>query len=73
MSDHKPTLSIPAKSAPVAEAESPKTAAVRIKYDTWIGDERIVAPAVVELPMDRAKALLAAGKAERADPMPGDA
>ena len=51
---------------------TPKMATVRIKYDTWINEERIVAPAVIDLPMDYAKALLAAGKAERADPMPGD-
>ncbi len=46
---------------------------VRILYDTWIDDVRVAAPKVVELPMDRAKELLAAGKAERADPLPGDA
>lgn len=66
MADHKPTLTMPVK------AEAPKTATVRIKYDTWVGDDRISAPAIIELPMDRAKALIAAGKAERADPMPGD-
>ena len=66
MADQKPTLSMPAK------ADAPKMALVRIFYDTWIGEERIAAPAVIELPMDRAKGLIAEGKAERADPMPGD-
>ena len=67
MADQKPTLTMPAK------AEAPKMASVRILYDTWVDGERIVAPAVIDLPMARAKELLAARKAERADPLPGDA
>lgn len=50
-----------------------KMTKVRILYDTWIDDVRIAAPQVVDMPMDRAKELLAARKAERADPLPGDA
>lgn len=51
-----------------------KTALVFLDYDTWIDGERIRADAgkAVSLPMDRAKALLAEGKARRADPLPGD-
>lgn len=51
-----------------------KTALVFLDYDTWIDGERMRADAsnAVSLPLDRAKELLAAGKARRADPLPGD-
>lgn len=51
-----------------------KTALVFLDYDTWIDGERIRADAskAVTLPLDRAKELLAVGKARRADPLPGD-
>lgn len=46
---------------------------VRLLYDTWDADEnRHPAGAVVNLPLDAAKELLATGKAERADPLPGE-
>jgi hypothetical protein len=51
-----------------------KTALVFLDYDTWIDGERMRAFSsnAVSLPLDRAKELLAAGKARRADPLPGD-
>lgn len=50
-----------------------KKAPVRLLYDTWADDEkRIPAGTVLELPTPAAKELIAAGKAERADPLPGD-
>jgi hypothetical protein len=56
--------------APEAKA---KTAPVRLLYDTWAeNDQRIKAGTVLELPIAAAKELIANGKAERADPMPGD-
>lgn len=46
---------------------------VRLLYDTWDADEkRVPAGAVVELPLEAAKQLLNDGKAERADPLPGE-
>jgi len=47
---------------------------VFLDYDTWINDERIRADRLtpVRLPRERAKALLAEGKARRADPLPGE-
>ncbi|UTY50431.1 hypothetical protein [Sinorhizobium fredii] len=57
--------------APEAKAE--KKAPVRLLYDTWADDEkRIPAGTVLELPVAAAKDLIANGKAERADPLPGD-
>lgn len=50
----------------------PKTATVRLDYDVWTEDGRHSAGSVVDLPVDQAKALIAEGKAVRADPMPGD-
>lgn len=46
---------------------------VRLLYDTWDADgNRVAAGAVVELPLEAAKQLLREGKAERADPLPGE-
>jgi hypothetical protein len=46
---------------------------VRLLYDTWgDNDQRIAAGTVVDLDLDKAKELLRAGKAERADPLPGE-
>lgn len=52
----------------------PKTVPVFLDYDTWIDGGRVRADSekAQELPLDRAKELLAAGKARRADPLPGD-
>lgn len=50
----------------------PKTAPVRLLYDVWTEDGRLTAGSVVDLPVESAKALIAVGKADRADPMPGD-
>ena len=54
--------------------EPPATLLVYLDYDTWINDERIRANPTMaqELPRDRAKELLAIGKARRADPLPGE-
>ncbi|WP_199772866.1 hypothetical protein [Ensifer adhaerens] len=46
---------------------------VRLVYDVWFrDDERTPAGAVVSVTLEAAKALIAAGKAERADPLPGE-
>lgn len=46
---------------------------VKLLYDTWDADgNRVAAGAVVELPIEAAKTLLREGKAERADPLPGE-
>ncbi|MEY9782276.1 hypothetical protein [Sinorhizobium fredii] len=59
----------PEASAPKAEKKAP----VRLLYDTWADDEkRIPAGTVLEVPVSIAKDLIANGKAERADPLPGD-
>lgn len=51
-----------------------KTTPIKLLYDTWADDEqRIEAGTVLDLPISIAKDLIAAGKAERADPLPGDA
>lgn len=49
------------------------TTPVLLKYDYWLSeDNRLKAGQVVELPIPAAKELIAAGKAERADPFPGE-
>lgn len=52
----------------------PETLTVYLDYDTWIDGERIRADKATpqELPYQRAKELLAEGKARRADPLPGE-
>lgn len=50
-----------------------KKTPVLLKYDWW--DEtgnRLRAGQVVDIPLDAAKILLSEGKAERADPLPGE-
>jgi hypothetical protein len=50
-----------------------QTTPVLLKYAYWlIADERIDAGTIIDLPLDKAKALIAAGKAERADSFPGE-
>ncbi|WP_193378201.1 hypothetical protein [Sinorhizobium fredii] len=54
-------------------AEAKKTP-IRLLYDTWADDDkRIPAGTVLDVPVATAKELIANGKAERADPLPGDA
>jgi len=58
---------------PAETAKAEKKAPIRLLYDTWADDEkRIPAGTVLEVPVSAAKELLANGKAERADPLPGD-
>lgn len=69
----------PPKAEAAPKSDKPETLAVRIKYDTWIGEERIAAIAsvdeetgkveyaVIDLPYARAVQMLKDGKAERAD------
>jgi len=55
-----------------AEKAAPKTP-VRLLYDTWLEEDlRTKAGAVIEVTVAEAKQLIAAGKAERADPLPGE-
>lgn len=50
-----------------------KTAPIKLLFDFWaVEDVRTPAGTVIDLPTDQAKALIAAGKAERADPLPGE-
>lgn len=58
----------------MAAETKPATLLVYLDYDTWIDDVRIKADPTTpqELPRDRARELLAIGKARRADPLPGD-
>jgi hypothetical protein len=49
------------------------TVPLKLLYDTWASDdERIPAGTVLDLPLAAAKILIAQGKAERADPLPGE-
>lgn len=51
-----------------------KTVPVKLLKDTWDGEgTRIKAGTVLDVPLDTAKTLIANGKAQRADPLPGDA
>lgn len=53
----------------------PKTKTVPLKflYDSWAtGGQRIPAGTVLDLPLHAAKQLIASGKVERADPLPGE-
>ena len=53
--------------------EKPKLAPIRLVRDTWVGEERIVADgSIIEMPAKDARALIEAGVAERADPLPGE-
>ena len=64
-------------------AKTPEKITVRLKFDTWVGDERIDAVIgidsdtkqtiyrIADLPFDQGLNLLKEGKAERADPIPG--
>lgn len=46
---------------------------IRLMYDTWFKeDERTRAGAVVKVDVETAKRLIREGKAERADPLPGE-
>ncbi|WP_202618563.1 MULTISPECIES: hypothetical protein [unclassified Ensifer] len=54
-------------------SETKKSLPVRLVYDVWFQEgERTAAGAIVSVGLDEAKALIAAGKAERADPLPGE-
>ena len=54
----------------MADKPEPKTP-VKLFYDYWLTeDARALAGTVIDLPVSQAKALIAAGKAERADPFP---
>lgn len=52
----------------------PETLTVFLDYDTWVDDVRIKADREhpQPLPYERARELLKAGKARRADPLPGE-
>jgi hypothetical protein len=57
----------------MAEARE-KTTPVKLLYAVWLEEgKRTPAGTVLEVPVSEAKKLIAAGKAERADPLPGDA
>lgn len=59
--------------AKLAEKPKAKTAPVRLLYDVWDAEgERQPKGKVLEMPLDDAKRLIKEGKAERADPLPGD-
>ena len=55
------------------EPKTPKLNPIRLLYDTWDSDgTRHAAGVVIDLPLELAKELVAAGKGERADPYPGE-
>lgn len=59
-----------AKPKPAERANVP----IRLRYDCWFkADERTAAGTVLNVSIDDAKRLIANGKAERADPLPGEA
>ena len=46
---------------------------VKILYDYWPQEDvRVSKGQIIDLPLDEAKSLIAAGKAERADKFPGE-
>lgn len=50
-----------------------KLAPIKLLKDYWDADSRrMKANMIIDLPIKEAKALIEAGKAVRADPMPGD-
>ena len=54
-------------------SETKKSVPVRLIYDVWLNEgERTPTGTVVSLGLVEAKALIASGKAERADPLPGE-
>ncbi|WP_164475059.1 MULTISPECIES: hypothetical protein [unclassified Ensifer] len=54
-------------------SEAKKSVPVRLVYDVWFQEgERTPAGSIVSVSLDEARALIAAGKAERADPLPGE-
>lgn len=58
---------------PKAEKKAPATVPIMLFKDAWDADgERCAAGGVYDWPVAGAKALIAAKKAERADPMPGE-
>lgn len=61
----------------MADPKKPVLNPVKIVRDVWIPaadgtTERIASGQIVELPLAEAKALIASGVAERADPLPGE-
>lgn len=65
-----PTVSTPfaAPATPAAKLNS-----VKLLYDTWDSEGvRHGAGTILSLPLEYAKQLVATGKAERADPYPGE-
>lgn len=57
-----------------AASAATNTMPVRLMHDVWFdADERTPAGAVVRVPVADAKSLIGAGKAVRADPLPGEA
>ncbi|MGH6809857.1 MAG: hypothetical protein ACREEJ_23895 [Ensifer adhaerens] len=54
-------------------SETKKSVPVRLVYDVWFQEgERTPSGTIVSIGLDEAKALIVAGKAERADPLPGE-
>lgn len=57
----------------MAEEKKTALAPIRLIRDTWVGEDRIVADgSIIEMPAKEARALIEAGVAERADPLPGE-
>ena len=54
-------------------ADKLKLVPVRLLFAHWPAEDvRVNAGEIVDLPLESAKAMIAEGKAERADPLPGD-
>lgn len=57
----------------MADEKKPVFVPVKLIRDTWVGTERIVADGSIrDFPLKDARALIEAGVAERADPLPGE-
>jgi len=57
----------------MSEAKAEKKTPVKLLYDVWADEgTRVPAGTVLDVPVSAAKELIANGKAERADPLPGD-
>lgn len=57
----------------MAKDPAPTLVPVKLLYATWIGEQRHEEGEIIHLSLEQAKKVLADRKAERADPLPGEA
>lgn len=57
----------------MADEKKQVLAQIKLLRDTWVGENRVAADgSIIEMPAKDARALIDAGVAERADPLPGE-